>query len=66
MTKRPDIIMAGAGKGELTAVIALRQASFGVVYGTMAAYPVMVRQGSGHILNVASLTGLMPTPARTP
>jgi NAD(P)-dependent dehydrogenase (short-subunit alcohol dehydrogenase family) len=38
----------------------------GVVYGTMAAYSVMVRQGSGHITNVASLTGLMPTPVLTP
>ena len=38
----------------------------GVVYGTMAAYTVMVRQGSGHIVNVASLTGLMPTPVMTP
>ena len=38
----------------------------GVVYGTMAAYTVMVRQGSGHIVNVSSLTGLMPTPVLTP
>jgi len=38
----------------------------GVVYGTMAAYTVMVRQGSGHIVNVASLVGLMPTPVMTP
>jgi NAD(P)-dependent dehydrogenase (short-subunit alcohol dehydrogenase family) len=38
----------------------------GVVYGTMAAYTVMVRQGAGHILNVSSLTGLMPTPVLTP
>ncbi|MEW6302074.1 MAG: SDR family oxidoreductase [Verrucomicrobiota bacterium] len=35
---------------------------FGVVHGTMAAYRVMVRQGSGHIVNVSSMTGLMPTP----
>ena len=38
----------------------------GVVHGTMAAYNVMVRQGSGHIVNVASVTGLMPTPVLTP
>jgi NAD(P)-dependent dehydrogenase (short-subunit alcohol dehydrogenase family) len=38
----------------------------GVVYGTMAAYRVMVRQGSGHILNVSSLCGLMPAPILTP
>jgi NAD(P)-dependent dehydrogenase (short-subunit alcohol dehydrogenase family) len=35
---------------------------FGVVHGTMAAYRVMLRQGFGHIVNVSSLTGLMPTP----
>jgi short-subunit dehydrogenase len=38
---------------------------FGVVHGTMAAYRVMLRQGFGHILNVASITGLMPTPILT-
>jgi len=38
----------------------------GVVYGTMAAYRVMVRQGSGHILNMSSLNGLTPTPILTP
>jgi len=30
----------------------------GVVYGTMAAYRVMVQQGHGHIVNSASLAGL--------
>ena len=35
---------------------------FGVVYGTMAAYRVMLGQGFGHIVNVSSVTGLMPTP----
>lgn len=38
----------------------------GVVNGTMAAYRVMVRQGSGHILNVSSTCGLMPAPILTP
>jgi short-subunit dehydrogenase len=38
----------------------------GVVHGTMAAYTVMVRQGSGHIVNLASLAGLMPSPVLTP
>jgi NAD(P)-dependent dehydrogenase (short-subunit alcohol dehydrogenase family) len=38
----------------------------GVVYDTMTAYTVMVRQGAGHIVNVSSLTGLMPTPVLTP
>jgi NAD(P)-dependent dehydrogenase (short-subunit alcohol dehydrogenase family) len=35
---------------------------FGVVHGTLAAYRVMLRQGFGHIVNVSSMTGLMPTP----
>lgn len=30
----------------------------GVVHGVAAAYPVMVRQGSGHIVNTASMAGL--------
>lgn len=38
---------------------------FGVVHGTMAAYRVMLRQGSGHIVNISSMTGLMPTPILT-
>jgi short-subunit dehydrogenase len=38
----------------------------GVVYGSMAAYAVMVRQGFGHIVNVGSLAGLMPSPVLTP
>jgi NAD(P)-dependent dehydrogenase (short-subunit alcohol dehydrogenase family) len=33
----------------------------GAIYGTMAAYSVMLRQGSGHIVNIASVTGLIPT-----
>ncbi len=33
---------------------------YGVVHGVMAAYPVMVEQGSGHIVNTASLAGLVP------
>lgn len=32
----------------------------GVVHGVVAAYPVMVRQGRGHIVNTASLAGLLP------
>ena len=31
----------------------------GVVHGVAAAYPLMVRQGSGHIVNTASMGGLM-------
>ena len=32
----------------------------GVVHGVHAAYPIMIRQGHGHIVNTASLAGLFP------
>lgn len=35
----------------------------GVVHGVAAAYPRMVAQGFGHIVNTASMAGLIPTPA---
>jgi len=34
----------------------------GVINGTQAAYKVMRRQGFGHIVNTASMAGLMPSP----
>lgn len=34
----------------------------GVIHGVEAAYPRMVRQGSGQIVNTASLAGLVPMP----
>ena len=37
----------------------------GVVHGVAAAYPVMIRQGFGHIVNTASLAGLTPVPGFT-
>ena len=37
----------------------------GVVHGVMAAYPRMVKRGSGHIINTASLAGLTPAPFLT-
>ena len=33
---------------------------YGVVNGVFAAYPVMIKQGFGHIINTASLGGLVP------
>jgi NAD(P)-dependent dehydrogenase (short-subunit alcohol dehydrogenase family) len=39
---------------------------WGVIYGTTAAYRVMVDQGFGHIVNIASLDGLTPMPLATP
>lgn len=38
----------------------------GVAYGTSAAYRHMVKQGSGHIVNTASLAGLTPAPLLAP
>jgi NAD(P)-dependent dehydrogenase (short-subunit alcohol dehydrogenase family) len=37
----------------------------GVVHGVQAAYPIMLRQRFGHIVNTASMAGLMPTPLTT-
>ncbi len=38
----------------------------GVVHGVVAAYPMMVKQGRGHIVNVASLAGLGAAPLLAP
>jgi NADP-dependent 3-hydroxy acid dehydrogenase YdfG len=34
----------------------------GVVHGIQAVYPIMIRQHSGHIVNTASMAGLVTTP----
>ncbi len=34
----------------------------GVIHGTQAAYPVMVEQRGGHIVNTSSIAGLVPLP----
>lgn len=39
---------------------------YGVLYGTLAAYPVMAKQGFGHIVNTSSGAGLVPTPLNAP
>lgn len=39
---------------------------YGVLNGVLAAYPIMVKQGYGHIINCASLAGLGPAPLLTP
>jgi NADP-dependent 3-hydroxy acid dehydrogenase YdfG len=38
----------------------------GVVHGVAAAYPIMVKQRSGHIVNTASMAGLLPVPLVVP
>ena len=72
---RLDLLFNNAGLGiggaaeELTAAhwdrtldVNLR----GVLHGVQAAYPLMLRQGHGHIVNTASLAGLMPMPGSAP
>ena len=39
---------------------------YGVVHGVAAAYPRMVEQRHGHIVNTASLAGLLPSPHLVP
>jgi NAD(P)-dependent dehydrogenase (short-subunit alcohol dehydrogenase family) len=39
---------------------------YGVLYGTLAAYPIMVKQGFGHIVNTSSAAGLLPQPLNAP
>lgn len=38
----------------------------GVINGTKIAYSIMLKQGFGHIVNTASLSGLMPFPTSVP
>jgi NAD(P)-dependent dehydrogenase (short-subunit alcohol dehydrogenase family) len=38
----------------------------GVINGALAAYPLMIKQGAGYIINTASLAGLGPAPFLTP
>jgi NAD(P)-dependent dehydrogenase (short-subunit alcohol dehydrogenase family) len=39
---------------------------YGVLNGVLAAYPIMLKQGYGHIINCASLAGLGPAPLLAP
>jgi NAD(P)-dependent dehydrogenase (short-subunit alcohol dehydrogenase family) len=39
---------------------------YGVVHGVAAAYPVMIKQGFGHIVNTASAAGLIPATGLIP
>ena len=39
---------------------------WGVVYGSKFAFDIMAKQGHGHIVNIASLAGLLPFPTNLP
>jgi NAD(P)-dependent dehydrogenase (short-subunit alcohol dehydrogenase family) len=68
---RLDYLFNNAGTGALGEVRYYERADWdlvfdvnlrGVVNGVQAAYPIMLRQGYGHIVNTASSAGLWPSP----
>ena len=72
---RLDLVFNNAGigvGGELHEVslehwrTAIEVNFMGVVHGVAAAYPIMLRQGAGQIVNIASLAGLIPSPGLGP
>jgi NAD(P)-dependent dehydrogenase (short-subunit alcohol dehydrogenase family) len=72
---RIDLIFNNAGVGLAGEMRDLQLADWkpivdvnlwGVIHGVHAALPVMLRQGSGQIVNVASAAGLVPRPGMVP
>lgn len=49
---------------EWTQVVAVNL--YGVVYGIRSFLPIMTEQGEGHIVNTASMAGLLPMPGMAP
>ncbi|MBB4681991.1 SDR family NAD(P)-dependent oxidoreductase [Crossiella cryophila] len=68
MINNAGVIIAGAVEDlglehwDLAVNVNLR----GVIHGVHAAYPIMLEQGSGHIVNMASVAGLAPFPMIAP
>jgi NAD(P)-dependent dehydrogenase (short-subunit alcohol dehydrogenase family) len=72
---RIDLIFNNAGVGLVGELRDLELADWqpivdvnlwGVIHGVHAALPVMLRQGSGQIVNIASAAGLVPRPGMVP
>ena len=72
---RLDIIVNNAGLGLAGEVRDLELSDWqrilevnlwGVIHGVHAALPVMLRQGCGQIVNIASVAGLVPRPGMVP
>src|SRR5262249_52890994 len=72
-TGRIDFLFNNAGIGVGGAMDAYLPADWddvidvnlrGVAYGIQAVYPHMVHRGSGHIVNTASMAGLIATPGQ--
>ena len=70
-----DLLFNNAGIGVGGEVRELRAAHWrrvidvnlwSVINGVNAAYPLMIAQGRGHIVNTASLSGLLPSPMLVP
>jgi NAD(P)-dependent dehydrogenase (short-subunit alcohol dehydrogenase family) len=73
--KRIDFLFNNAGIGVGGEVYEITHAHWdriidinikGVINGVLAVYPIMIKQGSGHIINTASLAGLGPAPLLAP
>lgn len=70
-----DLMFNNAGVGIGGPVLELLDVHFeraidvnlrGVVNGVLAAYPLMAERGRGHIVNTASVAGLVPSPGLVP